>query len=122
RCRADVGIFSGGGNYGWLRPLGAIVYKPNQQVQLSAGYFAAKEWGTPLFNDDRLYSNHAAHFRADLNFPATDISFLAKYDFDKKNFYDFEISIGQVAECIRPFVSYRKFPGAFAIGFTLRAD
>ncbi|MBA3725653.1 MAG: LPS-assembly protein LptD [Armatimonadetes bacterium] len=122
RFRADLGLFAGDQGYGWLRPLAALVFSPNEQMRLSAGYFSAATWGTPQFDNDRLYSTQAAHLRADFDFASTDLSLLLKYDFDRRRWYDFEVSFGQVMHCIRPFFSYRSFPGTIALGFTLRAD
>lgn len=122
RLRADAGAYSGPMSSGWIRPMAQVVFSPNEAMQFTGGYFSAVQWGSALFNADRLHSAHAAHFRADFKFPSTDLSLLAKYDFTRHAWYDFEVSIGQAMDCIRPFISYRKFPGSFAAGFTLRAD
>lgn len=123
RVRADAAAFAGEASaYGWVRPMVGLISRPRPGITFSLGYFQAVDFGDALFNADRLYSEHGLHFRADFDLPATDISLLLKYDFDKADLYDVEVSVGQVAHCIRPFVTYRKFPGSFQFGFTLRAD
>ncbi|HET6644021.1 MAG TPA: LptA/OstA family protein [Fimbriimonadales bacterium] len=120
--RTDLGMFSGGEGYGWVRPMAGLSFKADDHITLSAGYFSATQWGTPRFDNDRLYSNHAAHFRADFDFPSTDLSLLLKYDFGRQKLYDIEVKLGQAMDCIRPFFSYRSFPGTITFGFTLRAE
>jgi hypothetical protein len=123
RLRADVGAYTGeGADFGWVRPMAQIVAQPSKEVTLGLAYFRAQEWGTPLFDADRLFSKKGLHFRMDLDLKATDISLLLKYDFDRKDVYDIEVALEQVMPVITPFVSYRKFPGSFAFGFKLRAD
>lgn len=123
RVRADAAAFAGDSSaYGWVRPMVGLIGRPRPGFTFSLGYFQAAEFGDALFNSDRLYSEHGLHFRADIDLPATDISLLLKYDFDRAALYDVEVSVGQIAHCIRPFVTYRKFPGSFQFGFTLRAD
>lgn len=141
--RGDVGTFLGDGNDSlWARPVFALHYtnnpsmtnskspleppnpkeKAKESFALTLAYFNAITTGTPQFDADRLYSAHALHLRADLNLPATDLSILLKYDFDRKRLYDVEISLHQVAHCIKPFIAYRQFPGSLTFGFQLRAD
>lgn len=123
RFRADLAMFTGeGADFGWLRPLAAIVVTPAKEVTLGVAYFRAQEWGSPLFDADRLFSKNGLHFRMDLDLAATDLSVLLKYDFDRGDVYDIEFALEQVMPVIRPFVSYRSFPGSIAFGFTLRAD
>lgn len=121
--RGDVGVFTGdGSDFGWLRPMATVIAKPGNTVTMGLAYFRAQEWGTPLFTSDRLYSKKGLHFRVDFDFPATDISVLLKYDFDRKELYDIEVAMEQVMPVITPFFSYRQVPGTFAFGFKLRAD
>ena len=123
RFRADVGAVTGEtSDYGWVRPMASIVVKPSSQVSLGLAYFRAQQWGTPLFDADRLFSKKGLHFRVDFDLKATDLSILLKYDFDRKDIYDIEVALEQVMPVITPFFSYRQFPGTFAFGFKLRAD
>jgi hypothetical protein len=121
--RTDVGVFTGQGvDFGWVRPMATLVARPSAEVTLGLGYFRSQEWGTALYDVDRLYSKKGLHFRIDFDFKATDISILLKYDFDRKELYDIEVALEQVMPVITPFISYREVPGTFAFGFKLRAD
>jgi hypothetical protein len=123
RGRLDLGGFWGGGaDYGWIRPEISLLYQPRPETRFMATYVNASSWGSPFTDADRLVAPHALHLRLDLDFAATDISLLAKYDIEREVWYDFEVSLGQIAHCIRPFIAYRKFPGTLAFGATLRAD
>ncbi|RMG27213.1 MAG: hypothetical protein D6724_00145 [Armatimonadetes bacterium] len=123
RGRFDIGAYWGGGkDYGWLRPEMSLIYEPRPETRFTAAYVNASSWGSPFTDADRLVAPHAIHLRLDLDFPATDLSILAKYDIERSVWYDFEVALGQVAHCIRPFIAYRKFPGTLAFGATLRAD
>ncbi|MCW5947155.1 MAG: hypothetical protein KIT74_09005 [Fimbriimonadales bacterium] len=123
RVRWDFGSFFGNAPaYSWVRPMFGFVYTPNSEMQFSAAYFKALRFGTPQFDIDRLYSSHAIHFRADFKFPATSFGVLLKYDFNRKQLYDIELSISQLMHCIRPYVAYRKDPGAIVFGFELEAQ
>jgi len=121
--RADVGVFTGEGvDFGWVRPMATLLARPSKEVTVGLAYFRAQEWGSALYDVDRLYSKKGLHFRIDLDFKATDISILLKYDFDRKELYDVEVALEQVMPVITPFFSYREVPGTFAFGFKLRAD
>jgi hypothetical protein len=123
RVRGDVGSFFGSAPaYSWIRPMIGLVNTPNEEMQFSVAYFKALEFGTPQFDIDRLYSSHAAHFRADFKFSATSFGVLLKYDFDRKQLYDIELSLSQLMHCVRPYVAYRKDPGAIIFGFELEAQ
>jgi hypothetical protein len=123
RIRGDIGAFLGDGKDSlWLRPLVTVHYAPTPSTSFTLGYFQTLTSGSPQFDADRLYSSHALHFRTDVNLPATNLSVLMKYDFDRKRVYDIEVSLRQVAHCITPFFAYRQFPGSFTFGFELRAE
>lgn len=123
RARADVGSFFGDAtNYTWIRPLAGFVYQPSDELVFSAAYFKALTLGSPHFDIDRLYSMQALHFRTDFNFPATTVSLLLKYDFDRRELYDIEVGLSQLMHCVRPYIAYRKDPGAITFGFELEAQ
>lgn len=123
RIRADVGSFvERSHHYGWLRTEFGLIYQHDPEFRFTASYVSSMDWGSPRFAVDELYSKRALHLRTDFRFPATDLSLLLKYDFDRKSLYDIEVAIGQVAHCVRPFFAWRKFPGSFAVGFQVRAD
>ena len=121
--RADLFGIAGERNaFGWIRTQAGIVYEPIPQFRLGAAFISAGETGTPDFVADRLVSRHAFHARADLNLGPTKISYLAKYDYDRKSWYDKEYSISQVVGCLEPFLVRREFPRQYALGVRFRFD
>lgn len=123
RIRADGAMFFGDNSgYSWIRPQVGLQFRPSSEFQASVAYFRAESFGTPDFIADQLYSKNALHLRLDFHWKPTDLSLLFKYDFDKSDLYDVEVSLGQVLRSVRPFISYRSFPGSIAFGVTLRAD
>ncbi|MER3413144.1 MAG: hypothetical protein C4341_02680 [Armatimonadota bacterium] len=121
--RGDFGAYlGGGGDFFWLRPEVSVTYRATSEASLGIAYVNSTSWGTAALTSDRLVAPHAIHLRLDLDFPATDVSLLVKYDIERSVWYDFEVAFGQIAHCIRPFIAYRKFPGTLAFGATLRAD
>lgn len=123
RARADVGSFFGNAPaYTWIRPLFGIVFRPSDEFTFSIAYFKALSFGSPQFDIDRLYSTEALHFRSDFKFPATTVSVLLKYDFDRRELYDIEVGLSQLMHCVRPYIAYRKDPGAITFGFELEAQ
>src|SRR5581483_3329857 len=83
RARADAAMLFGDSQYSWVRVMGQIGMDCGKNLQLSAGYAAGSDFGTADFDMDRLYSEHAIHARADIILPATSLSILLKYDFDR---------------------------------------
>ena len=123
RIRADGATFFGDDSaYSWIRPQVGLQFRPSNEFQASAAYFRATSFGTPDFIADQLFSKNALHLRLDFHWKPTDLSFLLKYDFDRNDLYDIEVSLGQVLRSVRPFISYRSFPGSISFGVTLRAD
>lgn len=114
------GIMGGHGLFGWARAQAGLNFRPIPQLTLGAAYIRAAEAGRPDYFADRLYSKDAAHFRADLNLGPTKISYLAKYDINRKNWYDKEFSISQVVGCLEPFLIRREFPRDYVLGVRLR--
>lgn len=121
--RADAGMFAGGGNkFGWLRTSTSFSIQNSPALRSTISYVHGASSGTPLFDADRLYSSNALHLRMDFDLPATGVSLLLKYDFDRKDLYDIELHLSQIAHCVTPFVNYRRFPGMLTFGFKVRAD
>lgn len=117
--RADLSEDS---TFGWARlQLGAI-FQPTRQIRIGAAYMLGAETGRAEFEVDRLYSTNAFHARADLDLGPTKVSYLAKYDFERKKWYDREYSISQVMGCLEPYVLWRQFPSDYRIGLRLRID
>jgi hypothetical protein len=122
RIRFDGSAFLGATAFGWGRAQVGLQYQSGTLFTAGVAYIASASGGDPLFRIDELFSKNAVHARADLNLGPTKISYLAKYDTDRKLLYDREYQIRQVVGCIEPFVVYRKFPSEYAFGFRLRAD
>jgi hypothetical protein len=123
--KADVrfdlqGLAGGEGTFGWARSQIGVVYRPISQLAIGAAYISAAEGGHPDFIMDRLVSKNAMHLRADLNLGPTKVSYLAKYDFNRKNWYDKEFSISQAVGCLEPFIIRREFPRDYVLGVRLR--
>jgi len=114
------GIAGAHGLFGWARAQAGLNYRPIPQLTFGAAYIRAAEAGHPDYVADRLYSKDAAHLRMDVNLGPTKISYLAKYDLNRKNWYDKEYSVSQVVGCLEPFITRREFPRDYVIGVRLR--
>jgi hypothetical protein len=123
RFRTDgTALMGGGTDFAWVRTQASFHTRFSDQADFALAYVHGFEAGTPLFTNDRLYSKRAIHGRVDLKFAATSISFLAKYDFDRDSIYDYEITVGQLMHCLRPYVTFRSFPNSFAFGIEIEAQ
>lgn len=120
RLRADSAIFGTSEEYGWVRGMLEAGADLHEFLSVGVGYAESFDWGEPMFDADRLYSEHALHLRADLKLPATKFSVLVKYDFDRRSAYDVEFTLKQAIRSIEPFVSYRSFPGTLSFGVSVR--
>lgn len=120
--RVDAATFLGRERFGWAQVQGGLVYRPSSQLRLGAAYVLASQSGRPLFENDRLFSMRAFHGRMDVDFGSTRVSFLTKFDFDRRKWYDNEIGLSQVVGPIEPFVTFREFPRTVSFGVRFRAD
>jgi len=120
--RLDAATFLGRDRYSWTQIQGGLVYRPSHQLRLGAAYVAATQNGRALFENDQLFSMRAFHGRMDVDFGSTRVSFLTKFDFDRRKWYDNEIGFSQVAGPIEPFVVFREFPRTVSFGVRFRAD
>jgi hypothetical protein len=120
--RFDTSTFLGRERFGWAQVQGGLVYRPSSQLRVGAAYVLATQSGRPLFDNDRLFSMRAFHGRMDVDFGSTRVSFLTKFDFDRRKWYDNEIGFSQVAGPIEPFVIFREFPRTVSFGVRFRAD
>ncbi|MFY9233847.1 MAG: LptA/OstA family protein [Fimbriimonadaceae bacterium] len=107
--------------YGWGRVQTGLVFDAGK-LRIGAAYLFGGETGTAAFSADRLYSANAFHVRGDLDLGATKISVLAKYDFDRRRWFDHEYSISQTIGCLEPYVLWRQFPSDYRFGVRLRVD
>ncbi len=105
---------------GWIRGQAGVVLSLDRHVRIGVAYSNSTSFGDPPSTIDALDSKSAFHFRADLAGGSTNVSTLLKYDPDRKDWYDYEFSIHQLAGCIEPFVSFRSRPRRITFGFTLR--
>jgi hypothetical protein len=120
--RFDMYGIAGKNAFGWARVQAGAVYQPIPQLMLGGAYVVGGETGTPDYNADRLFSTHAMHLRGDLNLGPTKLSYLAKFDFNRKTWYDKEYSISQVVGCLEPYLVRREFPRSYALGIRFRWD
>lgn len=121
--RADgAGYFGAGTTFGWARIDGALSYEPTRLFTFGASAFLGSEVGNSLYQDDRLYARTGVTGRADLNFGATKLSMLAKYDTDHHHVFDQELGMTQAMDGLEAFVVYRKFPSQYLLGVRLRVD
>lgn len=119
--RLDIqGNLSKENAFGWARSHVGVVFQPVPQFTAGAAWITSAEHGNPDFVLDQLYSRHAFHFRWDINLGPTKISYLAKYDLNRKNWYDKEYSISQVVGCFEPYILRREFPRNYTVGVRLR--
>ncbi|MBC8063625.1 MAG: hypothetical protein H7Y17_02250 [Chlorobia bacterium] len=116
------GVAGEKGSFGWGRAQTGILYQPIPQVALGAAWISGFEAGKPNFLADQLVSRNAAHLRADINLGPTKISYLAKFDFNRKKWYDQEYSISQVVGCLEPYLIRREFPRDYALGVRFRMN
>ncbi|HZH97697.1 MAG TPA: hypothetical protein VEX38_01890, partial [Fimbriimonadaceae bacterium] len=119
---SGTGYLNKGGTFGWGAAQAGLVFKASRQLRLGASLVRGFETGTPAFEADRLYSTNALHLRTDIDFGATKLNLLGKYDFDRRSWYDYEIAVTQAAGCVEPFVAYRRFPSTLTFGLRLRID
>lgn len=116
------GVLDRRSQFGWLQGQAGLVWRPNSRTRFGAAYVLAHESGTARFVSDQLISTHALHIRSDLKLGPTTLGVLAKYDFNRRDLYDVEVGLAQVAGCIEPYFIYRKFPRSFSFGVRLRLD
>lgn len=122
-ARVETNGYTGDRNqFGWIASQFGLVYEPFSTIRVGGTYFVASEFGKPTFVADRLFSKSGYHLRLDADFGTTQFSYLAKYDDNRKKWYDNEFSITQTIGSIMPFVSYREFPRSFTFGVKLRAE
>ena len=98
------------------------MFNPSRMVRMGGAPVYGSHVGEPTFDIDRLFATRAFHGRLDFDFGTTRLSFLTKYDLDRRKWYDNEIGLSQVAGPIEPFVTFREFPRTVTFGVRLRAE
>lgn len=109
-------------DYGWIRGIAGLQYKPTRWLSIGAAYQDSLDFGTPQFGIDPLAIKSAFHGRVDFDFGPTKLSFLNKYDFRKRKIVDREFVASQVIGCVEFFYLIREFPRDTAVGLKLRAQ
>ena len=109
-------------HYGWAHYQLGLLARPFRALRVGAAYTDAVQWGTPSFNEDRLYKTRSVNLRADVLLGPTRLDLIAKYDPIGKRWWDTEFQISQVAGCVVPYIVYRQFPRSLGFGFTFRTD
>lgn len=119
-ARVDTSLFVGP-NYGWMRGMAGVVYRPITQFTASAGGYASTQFGDSQYAIDPLFSRNGMVFRGDLNLGPTKFSYMSKWD-HTLGWFDREYTASQVVGCLEPFVVYRGNPSTYNIGIRFRLD
>jgi hypothetical protein len=121
--RFDAAVYRNpGSNFGWGAAQIGLIYQASPHIRLGAAYVAGAERGSPLFEQDSLFSRGAYHLRGDFDWRTTRLSVLGKYDVGRRSLYGYEVAVAQAIGCIEPFVAFRSFPRSFSFGIRLRLD
>ena len=89
---------------------------------MGAAFVYGSHTGEPTFDIDRLFATRAFHGRLDVDLGTTRLSFLSKFDLDRRKWYDNEIGLSQVVGPLEPFITFREFPRTVTFGVRLRAE
>lgn len=122
QLRVNYSGFTGDNSFAWGQVQVGLLYNPTSWLRMGAAYVYGSQTGTPTFELDRLFASKAFHGRMDLDFGSTRLSFLSKFDFDRKKWYDNELGLSQVMGPIEPFVIFREFPRTITFGVRLTAE
>lgn len=118
---ADVRAFIGGGSdFAWGRLSTGVVYSPVSWVSFGVAYVAFAEKGDPLYGFDRIWPGKHWSLRTDVSLGPRSLSYVAKYDPNRKSWFDHEIALRQIAGSVTPYLIVRQFPSRFTIGVELR--
>jgi hypothetical protein len=109
-------------NYSWLRSESGFTYRPSPNLRLGASAVLAQDFGTPLFQADRLYSKNGLLLRGDYRLGPRRLSTLFALDARSGRWYDSEFMVSQDVGPFRGFAIWRTFPGEFIFGVELRPD
>jgi hypothetical protein len=107
-------------SFGWARVEAGVVCQATAWLSLGASYSVAGEYGDPVFDFDRVWSNHTAAFRTDLNYGPRSLSVMLKVDTASGKLFDREVAFRQIAGSLAPFVIWRQSPSRFVVGIELR--
>jgi hypothetical protein len=122
-ARGDAfGAASERNRFGWARFEAGLIYQPSKPFRFGAAWVTGGSTGNPDFDFDRLYSRSAVHFRADWTSGPYTARYLAKYDLDRKLWYDREYELAIVANVFEPYILFREFPADTRFGVRFRLD
>ena len=123
RIRFDGASFLGGsGSFSWVHSQLGLVYRPSDSIRFGVAYIAGRQFGTPLYQVDELYSVNGVDVRLDYDIGPHRFSLLGKYDTDRRRWYDREILVAQNVGPIQVFARLRTFPSQLIFGGELRLD
>jgi hypothetical protein len=119
--RFDSGVFGSQDLYFWGRGTESLIYDPTRSWTVGGSLYTSLTSGSPDFDLDPLYYHTGAALRADYHLGPRRISAMARYD-TRLGIFDYEYIATQAMGALQAFVSYRKYPGDFHIGVSLRVD
>lgn len=120
--RVDTNAYYGDNASAWGQLQAGLIFNPTPKVRFGAAYVFGSQTGTPTFAIDELFTTRAFHGRVDFDFGPTKLSFLSKYDFERRTWFDNEIGLSQAVGPIEPFITFREFPRTVTFGVRLRAE
>lgn len=104
----------------WGRLSAELTCRPSNHIRIGAGYSVGSNDGEFAFDFDRLPRSRSYHLRTDLLFGPSRIYMLGKYDPERKNWWDVEFAVYQLAGCFEPYYIYRKSPGTSSFGIRFK--
>lgn len=110
------------GAYGWLRGLGSISWRPDEDLRLTFGVFGTTEAGNPRFGFDGLAVKSGALLRGDVRYGPVTVNAILKFDARRGRSYSTEWGVSWVMGCFEPFMQSRLVPRDFQFGVRLRID
>ncbi|MCG9896144.1 MAG: hypothetical protein MH204_11780, partial [Fimbriimonadaceae bacterium] len=112
--------------FGFLRGLAGASWSPwtegRDGLRFGVGLSGGVTGGRPQFGFDDLISRSGLHFRSDLNVGPYSLSWLGKYDLNRRAFFDREYEIALLADGFEPFLQYRQNPRSYQLGIRFRLD
>jgi len=119
--RLDVATYLGTTSFGWGRLETGIFANITHYMTLGVAYSHGEEFGTPMYQADRLAIRNEAMGRLDFDLGPRKFSLLQKRDYDRGKWYR-EYMVSQVLGCVQAFIVSRQFPRSYQLGITLRLD
>lgn len=121
RLQMSAYLYEGGQEYAWARPGIEMILPVSQTTRFGISFSRAFETGSSPFLFDRIDARNEVRLRAETVLGNFRPSLLVKFDADRGDFYDLQLSFGLTQHCLEPFVFWRRSPGLFRIGVKLTA-